>query len=189
MKRKHFLQSILGASASLAFPFSSLAHNNDELLEAIKSTERKTSGNLFGFKTDPIQKVRVGFIGMGNRGQVLIEMMQWMVTQNYAEVVAISDLQQKKVDKAIEKMSAWQKRRPKSYCHSETDWKNLVLRDDIDLLVIATPWAMHTPMSVFGMQNGKHVACEVPIAYTLSECWELLEVSERTKKQCIMLEN
>jgi predicted dehydrogenase len=44
-------------------------------------------------------------------------------------------------------------------------------------------------MSVYAMEHGKHVACEVPIAVTLDECWELVETSEKTKKHCMMLEN
>ncbi len=39
------------------------------------------------------------------------------------------------------------------------------------------------------MEQGKHVACEVPVAYTLEDCWKLIETAERTQKHCIMLEN
>ena len=76
-----------------------------------------------------------------------------------------------------------------SYNSSQEDWKNLAKRDDIDLVVIATPWRLHTPMSLFCMENNKHVACEVPIAYKLEDCWKLTQTSEKTKKHCIMLEN
>jgi predicted dehydrogenase len=62
-------------------------------------------------------------------------------------------------------------------------------RDDVDLILIATPWALHTPMAVYGMNQGKHVACEVPIAYTLADCWELVATAERTHRHCIMIEN
>ena len=44
-------------------------------------------------------------------------------------------------------------------------------------------------MAVYSMENGKHVACEVPIARTIDEAWQLVETSERTKKHCQMLEN
>jgi len=39
------------------------------------------------------------------------------------------------------------------------------------------------------MENGKHVASEVPIASTLEDCWNLIKVAERTKKHCMMMEN
>ena len=48
---------------------------------------------------------------------------------------------------------------------------------------------MHTPMAVYAMEQGKHVAIEVPAAVTLEECWQLVETSERTRKHCMMLEN
>jgi len=39
------------------------------------------------------------------------------------------------------------------------------------------------------MNHGKHIASEVPIAHTLTDLWNLIEVAERTKKHCVMLEN
>jgi hypothetical protein len=62
-------------------------------------------------------------------------------------------------------------------------------RDDIDLIVISTPWDQHVPQAVYAMKAGKHVAIEVPAAKTLDECWELVRTSESTKKHCMMLEN
>src|SRR5690554_4938073 len=44
-------------------------------------------------------------------------------------------------------------------------------------------------MCVFAMENGKHVATEIPAARTLDECWQLVETSEKTKKHCSMIEN
>jgi predicted dehydrogenase len=44
-------------------------------------------------------------------------------------------------------------------------------------------------MAVAAMEAGKHVAVEVPAAVTLDECWKLVEVSERTRRHCVMLEN
>ena len=62
-------------------------------------------------------------------------------------------------------------------------------RKDIDLVYIATPWALHAPMGVYAMEHGKHVCIEVPAAKTLEECWQLVETSEQTKQHCIILEN
>ena len=60
-------------------------------------------------------------------------------------------------------------------------------RDDIDLLYIATPWELHTPMAVYAMEHGMHAAIEVPAATTMEECWQLVETSERTRKHCVQL--
>jgi predicted dehydrogenase len=189
MNRKKFLKSLLGTTAFLSMPASSSSKDNEDVLQLIKNTSKNTSGNMFGFKADPIKKVRVGIIGLGNRGNTLLEMFQWLAENNHAEIVALSDLEEKKIIKGKEKLSKWQKSVPKTYFGKEDAWKKLAEQDDIDLLLITTPWECHTPMAIYGMNQGKHVASEVPIAYTLSDCWNLVETAEKTRKHCIMIEN
>lgn len=189
MKRKEFLQSLIGASAFLAMPYTAFSKNDGSFSELIKEVEKPTNGSMFGFKTDPIKKVKVGFIGLGNGGQVLLEMYQWLVENNYAEVVALSDLVESKVKTASDKLAKWQKSKPKTYFGNPDEWKKMLRQDNIDLLIICTPWEWHAPMAIAGMEAGKHVGVEVPVAYTLSECWDIIETSERTRKHCIMLEN
>ncbi len=75
------------------------------------------------------------------------------------------------------------------YTGGENEWKKVCERKDIDLIYIATPWHLHTPIAVYAMKQGKHVATEVPAAVTVEECWQLVETSEQTKKHCIILEN
>lgn len=189
MQRKKFLQSLIGTSAFLAMPYSSYSKDDNAIIQIIKDTTKVTSGNMFGFKADPIKKVKVGIIGLGNRGNVLLEMFKWLVENDNAEIVALCDLEETKVKKAQEKLGQWQKQKPRTYFKSTNDWKNLAKQDDIDLILITTPWEHHTPMAVYGMNAGKHVASEVPIAYTLSDCWKLIETAEQTQKHCIMIEN
>jgi len=155
----------------------------------VKDSSSSADGNLFGFKVDPIQKVRVGIIGLGNRGSTLLEMFRWLVENNHAEIVALSDLQESKVSQAKEMLNKWQTTAPQAYSGKKDEWKKLTKQDDIDLVLIATPWELHTPMSVYGMKQGKHVASEVPIAYTLTDCWNLIETAEKTQRHCIMIEN
>ena len=61
--------------------------------------------------------------------------------------------------------------------------------EDLDLVYTATPWRWHTPVCVAAMENGKHAATEIPAAYTLEDCWKLVETAERTGKHCVMMEN
>ena len=189
MNRKKFIQSLLGTSAFISLPFSSYSNDDDALAEAINATSKITKGNLFGFKSSPIEKVKVGIIGLGNRGAILLKMFEWLIAQKNCEIVGLSDLQEKKVVQAAELLKKWQKKKPKRYFGNDSEWKKLAKRDDVDLLLIATPWEYHAPMCIFGMNHGKHVACEVPLAYTLSECWELIETAEKNQKHCIMIEN
>ena len=60
---------------------------------------------------------------------------------------------------------------------------------DVDLVYTATPWRWHVPVCVAAMENGKHSATEVPAAYTLEDCWRLVETAERTNRHCLMMEN
>ena len=189
MKRKDFLQSVLGASAFLGLPFTSLGADSTTIQDLINNTKRNIDGSMFGFSTDPIQKVRVGIIGLGNRGNTLLEMLQYLVENEMAEVIALSDIKVEKVNKAAEKLAVWQSKKPTLYHKSKIEWEKLAKRDDIDLVIIATPWDLHSPMAIYSMENGKHVGSEVPIASTIEDCWKLIETAERTRKHCMMMEN
>lgn len=189
MDRKRFLQALLGASAFASIPYASYGKSGPSINEILDEISPQVSGNLFGFGAEPISKVKIGIIGLGNRGTTLIEMFQWLVEQDRAEIVALSDLEEKKVMHAKEKIGLWQKSIPKIYSGGASEWKNLAQQDNIDLIVIATPWELHAPMAIYGMENNKHVASEVPIAYTISDCWKIIQTAERTRKHCIMLEN
>lgn len=189
MNRKKFLQSLLGATAFLNMPYKAYPKDDRAVLEMVKNTTGSTDGSAFGLKDNPIQQVKVGIIGLGNRGAVLLEMLQWLVENKHAQIVALCDLEAKKVNKAAEKLAVWQQFKPQLYAGKANAWQTMAQQDNIDLLLITTPWEWHTPMAIFGMNAGKHVATEVPIAYTLTDCWNLIKTAERTQKHCIMIEN
>lgn len=62
-------------------------------------------------------------------------------------------------------------------------------RQDLDAVIIATPWKWHTPMAVAAMRTGKYAGVEVPVALTVEECWQLVDTYEKTGTPCMMLEN
>ena len=189
MKRKSFLKSIFGAGALLSIPYCSNPEKLDELNIQINSVSDKCKGNMVGFKTTPIDKVKVGLIGIGNRGKTLIQMFDWLIENEKAEIVALCDLDGKNIDYALNHLKDKQSLIPKTYANGENDWENVAKLEEVDLLLIATPWEWHTPMAIFGMENGKHVASEVPIAYTLEDCVKIVQTAEQTSKHCIMIEN
>ena len=188
MNRKHFLKSIVGAASFLSLPLGTKANTND-LLKQLETPNYHPKGTATQLNSEPIQKVRVGIIGVGNRGTVLLKMFKWLIENNHAEIVAIADTNTSKTNRAMDQLKSMQQKAPTAYSKSENDWKNLVDRDDIDLVLIATPWKWHTPMALYSMQKGKHVAVEVPIALTLEDCYKIVETAEQTQKHCIMLEN
>jgi hypothetical protein len=78
---------------------------------------------------------------------------------------------------------------PVLYTKGDHAFESLVARDDLDLVIVATPWDWHVEMAVAAMKHGKHAAVEVPAATTLEDCWKLVDTSEKTRRHCIMLEN
>lgn len=59
------------------------------------------------------------------------------------------------------------------------DWRDLIGRDDVDAVVIATPNYLHAPIALAAIAAGKHVMCEKPIAMNLPEALEMYHAAER----------
>lgn len=148
--------------------------------------ERPAGQNdMIAFRCDPIETVRVGFIGLGMRGPGAVERFTHIPG---VEIKALCDLYPERAEKAQKILTG--KNLPEAALYSgEEGWKQLCEREDLDLVYIATPWLHHTPMAVYAMEHGKHVAIEVPAATTLDECWQLVNTSEKTRRHCMMLEN
>ncbi|WP_298650068.1 Gfo/Idh/MocA family oxidoreductase, partial [uncultured Proteiniphilum sp.] len=136
--------------------------------------------------TDKIDTVRVGFIGLGMRGPGAVQRFTHIPG---TKIVALCDLHEERVEKAQGILEKAGLPRAASYGGSEEAWKELCERDDIDLVYIATDWKHHAPMMIYAMEQGKHVACEVPAAMTLEEIWRVVNTAEKTQKHCMQLEN
>src|SRR5437868_7345628 len=141
--------------------------------------------NMCGYAAPKLETVRVGFIGLGNRGPTHVDAMKHI---EGVEIKALCDIRSEKVD-AAKKSLEGSPHNPKIYTGKEDEWKKLCEQPDIDVVYIATPWSLHTPMAVYAMNHGKHAFIEVPAAKTLDECWQLVETSEHTRKHCMILEN
>jgi len=142
--------------------------------------------NMCGYAAPRLEKVRIGFIGLGHRGSgslIRISRIEGV------EIVALGDKLPERVEKGQKLLEENGLPKAKSMTGSDDAWKSLCEDTGIDLVYICTPWKLHTPMAVYAMENGKHAATEVPAATTLNECRQLVETSERTKKHCMMLEN
>jgi hypothetical protein len=127
-------------------------------------------------------QVRIALIGAGNRQGGLLDCLRWMPA---AEIVAIVDPNAA----AASELNAVLATNGRPPADIATDHRPVLARDDIDLVIVATPWDTHTPLAVEAMEAGKHVAVEVPAAVTIEECWQLVDTSERTRRHCMMLEN
>lgn len=141
--------------------------------------------NMSGYAAPKLDTVRIGFIGTGNRGPAAVVRMSKI---GGVEIKALCDLRPEKANAAKKRIEG-SDQNPDIYTGNKEEWKKVCERKDIDLIYIATPWELHTPMAVYAMNHGKHVCVEVPAATTVEECWQLVETSERTRKHCMMLEN
>ena len=141
--------------------------------------------SVLGLKTAPMETVRVGFIGLGMRGPGAVERFTHL---DGVEIKALCDLYPERVDsaQAILVRRGFPEAAPYS---GEEGWKQLCERDDIDLVYICTDWKHHVPISLYAMEHGKNVAVEVPAAASLEDIWALINMSEKTRKHCMMLEN
>jgi hypothetical protein len=185
--RRDFLRQTLIGSGILATGFAGHAASlSSESTPERKENSPKQRFNMSGYAAPKLDKVRIGFVGLGNRGPGAVERMSFI---EGVEIVALCDQYADRVEKMQKLLEKQGLPRAKSYSGSKEAWKGMCQDPDIDLIYITTPWAWHTPMAVYAMENGKHAATEVPAAKTIDECWQLVETSEKTKKHCMMLEN
>lgn len=141
--------------------------------------------NMHGYAAPKLETVRVGFIGVGSRGSGTVKRLAHV---QGVDIKAICDLVPERVNAAINSIKDYPYN-PVAYSGSEEAWKEVCEREDIDLIIISTPWSLHTPQAIYAMEHGKHAATEVPAATTIEDCWKLVETSERTRKHCMMLAN
>ena len=175
MDRRNFLKTTSGLTAGLTLAAANLARGAET-----------AAPSMMGYADKPMAKVRIGFVGYGMRGT---GMLASLLKFENVEITAVCDLIQARADTAAAEVVKAGLPKPAVYGGGADEYKRLCARNDIDLVYICTPWSTHTPICLCAMENGKHAACEVPIAVTVDECWQLVETSERTRRHCMMLEN
>ena len=134
---------------------------------------------------EPIGCVKVGFVGLGVRAKRAVHRMMHI---EGCRVVAFCDLVDENINDAVNIIAEYGHTAPATFTGND-GWKQLCEQSDVDLVYICTDWASHADIAVYAMQQGKHVATEVPAATTVADCWRLVDTSEQTKRHCIMLEN
>lgn len=180
------LSALSGAFLGLSPVQSFSSTQMEDYMDQIATPKASSAASVMGLKVDPIAQVKVAFIGLGNRGPGHVRHINALYPK--AKITAICDIRQNKVQEMADFLKG-EKQTPAIYTGKEDAWKEMLQRDDIDLVIIATPWKNHVPMCVYAMQQGKHVAVEVPAAVTLEECWALVNTAEETQRNCMMMEN
>lgn len=158
-------------------------------LPAIRTeTPKRPAGqkNVLQLRCDPIPVVRVAFIGLGHRGQGAVKRY---MSLDGVEIIALCDINKEYVAVAQKILEKNNKKAALEFSNSPDDWKKVCELKNVDLIYNCTSWDLHTPIAVYAMEHGKHVALEVPAALTIDECWQLVNTAEKTRKHCMMLEN
>ncbi|HVU23070.1 MAG TPA: Gfo/Idh/MocA family oxidoreductase [Opitutus sp.] len=192
--RREFLKRAALAGAGLTLPAwgaaSAPAAAPNPLLSAspdVSATRPRPAGQkpVHDLTTAPRDRVRVGVIGL-HRGMTHVDTCLGI---DFAEVVAVCDVRADRAGEAAAHCAQRRGRPPAVYQGTEHVWEQLVDRDDIDVVYIATPWAWHVPMALRTLERGKHAFVEVAAALSIDDCWRLVDASERAQRHLVMLEN
>ena len=138
------------------------------------------------FSAPPIDHVRIGYVGVGLQGSAHVRNL---LRIDGCIIQAVCDIVPEKVESIQNQVEQAGFPRPTGYTRGERDFERLCQEEDLDLVYNATPWEWHVPICTSAMENGKHTATEVPAAYTLEDCWKLVEYAEKYQKHCSMMEN
>ena len=151
-----------------------------------ETRERSSDCNdVLQLRCAPIEHPRVGFVGVGVRGQRAVERM---ANIEGVEIAALCDFIPENLERSCQIIEQYGGCRPTLY-QGEQGWQSLCESEDIDLVYICTDWTSHATIAIHAMECGKHVAMEVPAAMSVEDCWRLVDTSERTRRHCMMLEN
>ncbi len=170
--RRKFIQ----VSASAAMAASAAAQAEQQANQPHRS--------MMGVAFEP-REPRIAIVGTGGRGTSLLG----EILAAGGQVVALCDVVRTKAEAAGALVTKAGQPQPQLYTDGDHDYEKMLGGDDIDLVIVATPWNWHAPMALYAMQHGKHVAIEVPGVTTIEDCWAIVNTSERTGKHCMMLEN
>lgn len=132
-----------------------------------------------------METVRVAFVGLGMRGPGAVNRFCHIPG---VQIVALCDYEEKRAEKCQQYLRK-AGLPPAAIYSGEKGYEELCKRKDIDLVYVATDWDHHFPVAKCALLNGKHTAIEVPSAMNLEQCWELVNLSEQTRKHCMILEN
>lgn len=138
------------------------------------------------FASEKKNKVRIGMIAVGLRGQLhLSEMLK----RKDVEIIAMADPDKRMMAMAQGLVKQYGQKEAVEYTNGPHDYKNLLKRDDIDAVFISSPWEWHTPQGIDAMNAGKIVGMEVCGAIQLQDCWDWVNTYEKTKVPVMVLEN
>lgn len=141
--------------------------------------------NVYQLRCAPLPVVRMGFIGLGQRGRKTVERYTDIPG---AEICCLADLSQEAVSSANQQLALSGRKLAREFVGPNA-WREVCRQPDVDIIYICTDWSTHADIAIEAMTNGKHVAVEVPLATTVDDCWRVVRTAEATQRHCFMTEN
>ncbi len=135
--------------------------------------------------TEPIADVGIGVVGLGMRGADAVQRLSFVPG---CHVAAVCDVEPERMQGSLDYL-AGKGLSAQGYSGSVEAYRELCENPAVDLVYVCTDWVHHVPVALYAMEQGKHVAIEVPSAGTLQDCWDLVNTAERTRRHCMILEN
>ncbi len=188
---KKFLTIVVSAFVALTTSAQSLSIGSNQLHwnggTIVIDTPQRPAGqkDVIQLTAPKMQTVRVAFVGLGMRGPGAVQ--RWTYIPG-VQIVALCDYVEERAE-ACQQYLRNAGLPPAAIYSGEKGYEEVCKREDVDLVYVATDWDHHFPVAKCALENGKHTAIEVPSAMNLQQCWELIDLSERTRKHCMILEN
>ncbi|PWE10906.1 glycosyl hydrolase [Streptomyces sp. BSE7F] len=176
----------VGAAQAAPATAAAAAGGGDAPLPVHTPPRRRGQRSMIGVRFDVHETVRVGLIGLGNRGSGMAE--GWAAVPG-CRVTAVCDIRADRATSVANRLVAGGTPRPAEYGGSADAYARMLKRDDIDLVYIATPWEFHHRQGKAALEAGKHAIVELPVATELDELWDLVDTSERTRRHLMLSEN
>ena len=129
-----------------------------------------------------MKRVKIGVIGRGCRGSGLMETM--VLTDKY-EFIMICDKYEDRVENGVKFIKEKLGYDPKG----TTDYHEVLANPEVEAVLISCDWEMHIPIAIDAMRAGKAIALEVGGAYSVDECYKLVEEWEKARVPFMFLEN
>lgn len=128
----------------------------------------KSYGNILGAN----DKLRFAVVGLNGRGQAHLQAISQIPN---AEISYLCDVDSRVLEKSAKTVEKLTGKRPQKV----EDYRELVEKDDLDAITIATPGHWHAPMTLMAVANGKQVYIEKPCAHNPREAEMLVEAQQK----------
>lgn len=184
LSRRDLIRTVAAVGAGAMLPG---LRGPSHAIAASSSEPPRLAETMAGVPFERHATVRIAIVGTGLRGRSLLH--EWLGVDN-VRITALCDIVPEKVERARDMLrTAGHTYDVPAYTAGERDFENLCRRDDVDFVYTATPWEWHVPVMLAAMANGRHCGTEVPAAYTIADCWKLVDASEKSRRHCMIMEN